>query len=92
MRKTHFLSKNENLILLYRTYANKLNKIKYIAKKTCFNKMFDQYKSDIQTTRQIIKSLLPNVKDSSPSIHKIVAISGGVLEDVLEDTFSSPWP
>ena len=34
MYKTHFLSKDENLISLYRIYANKLNKIKYIAKKT----------------------------------------------------------
>ena len=33
MYKTHFLFKDENLISQYRIYANKLNKIKYIAKK-----------------------------------------------------------
>ena len=34
MYKTHFLSEGENLFSLYKTYANKLNRIKYFAKKT----------------------------------------------------------
>ena len=72
MYKTHFLFKDENLISLHRIYANKLNKIKYIAKKTYFNKMFDEHKSNPQKTWQRIKSLLPNAKDSSPTINKIV--------------------
>ena len=72
MYKTHFLSKDENLISLYRIYANKLNKIIYIAKKTYFNKMFDKHKSNPRKTWQMIKSLLPNAKVSSPTINKIV--------------------
>ena len=50
MYKAHFLSKDENLISLYRIYANKLNKIKYIAKKTYFNKIFDKHKSNPRKT------------------------------------------
>ena len=72
MYKTHFLSKDENLISLYRIYANKLNKIKYLAKKTYFNRMFDKHKSNPRKTWQMIKSLLPNAKDSSSTINKIV--------------------
>ena len=72
MHKTHFLSRDENLIPLYSVYANKLNKIKLIAKKTYFNKMFDKHKSNPRKTWQMIKSLLPNAKDSSPTINKIV--------------------
>ena len=72
MYKTHFLSKDENLIALYRVYANKLNKIKYIAKKIYFNKMLDKHKCNPRKTWQMIKSLLPNAKDLSPTINKIV--------------------
>ena len=72
MYQTHFLSKDKKLISLHRTYANKLNKIKYIAKKTYFNKMFDKHKSNLQQTWQMIKSFFPNVKESLPTINKIL--------------------
>ena len=70
MYKTHFLSEGENLFSLYKTYANELNRIKYFAKKN-FSKMFHKHKSNPQKTWQFIKSLLPNVDESSPSINKI---------------------
>ena len=81
MFKTHFLSKNENLISLYRIYANKPNKIKYKAKQTYFNKTFDKPNSIPRKTGQTIKSLLPNVKESLPTINKIV-----VNETEINDT------
>jgi len=46
MYKTHFLSKDENLISLYKTYSSKLNKIKYLAKKNYFTNEFDKHKSN----------------------------------------------
>ena len=46
--------------------------MKYIAKKTYFNEIFHEDKSNPRKTWQMIKSFLPSVRESLPTINKIV--------------------
>ena len=62
MYKTHFLNGNNESRLLYKKFANKLNKTKFAAKKRFLLQQFDQHESNPRKTWEVINSLLTKTK------------------------------
>ena len=60
--KTHFLNGDNESRLLYKKFANKLNKTKFAAKKRFLLQQFDQNKSNPRKTWEVINSLLTKTK------------------------------
>ena len=55
MYTMHFLNGNNESRLLYKKFANKLNKTKFAAKKRFLLQQFDQNKSNPRKTWEVIK-------------------------------------
>ena len=64
MYKTHFLNGNNDSRLLYKKFANKLNKTKFAAKKRFLLQQFDKKKSNPHKTWEVINSLLIKTKSN----------------------------
>ena len=62
MYKTHFLNGNNESRLLYKKFANKLNKTKFAATKRFLLQQFDQNKSNPRKTWEVINLLLTKTK------------------------------
>ena len=58
MYKSHFLSNNANKIEQYKTYSNKLNRIKNHSKKSYYCKHFEKCKSNLKATWKLIGTLI----------------------------------
>ena len=80
MYKSHYLEENEVAKFLYKSYANKLTKIKNDAKKSCFGSELHNCKNNIRKTWDIIKSLLPK-KTAKQTIQMLEASDGTVVHD-----------
>lgn len=68
MYKTHFLGGNATERYLYKLYANKLNKIKELAKKNYFHEQIFTHKNNPKKTWELLKTLLPRKAKSPPPI------------------------
>ena len=69
--KSHFLCKDPDKIKQYKTYNNKLNKIKEQAKKNYFMAQFNLNKHNIKATWGLIGMLINRKKNSSASINQL---------------------
>ena len=80
MYKSHYVEGNEVAKLLYKSYANKLTKIKNAAKKSYFGSELHNCKNDIRKTWDIMKSLLLK-KTAKHTIQMLEASDGTVVHD-----------
>ncbi len=55
MYYTHFFSNDSKKFKQYKIYSNKLNKIKSINKRNCYNTQFTKCKNNMKATWKIIK-------------------------------------
>ena len=72
MFKTHFLSKDQNKVKYYKTYNNKLNRLKEAAKKNYFSTQFNIHKDCLKTTWKLIGMIISRRKKTSPPITNLL--------------------
>ncbi len=70
MFRTHFLSKNSIKVKQYKTYNNKLNKIKERAKRNYFAAQFNFHKQNIKATWGLIGMLIRTKRKSTTAVNK----------------------
>jgi hypothetical protein len=71
--KSHFLSKNPDKIIYYKSYNNKLNKIKEAAKTNYYRAQFERNKGNLKTTWKLIGTIVNRkVSHFPPDIKKLV--------------------
>ena len=71
--KTHFLSNDPNKITYYKTYNNKLNRIKDAAKKSIFKKQLRLNSENLKTTWKLIGIIINRKKGcGQPPITKLI--------------------
>ena len=70
--KSHFLSHDQAKVKCFKTYNNKLNKIKDLAKGTYFSTKFYLNKEDIKTTWKLIGMIINRKKKSNIRIPKLL--------------------
>ena len=70
--KSHFLSQDQIKVKFYKTYNNKLNKIKELAKRTYFSAQFYLNKEDIKATWKLIGMIINRKKKSNITIPKLL--------------------
>lgn len=71
--KTHILNKDPAKTKEYKTYNNKLNKIKEAAKKNYYRAQFDFHKDNLKTTWKLIGTIINRKKTTSQtSITKLI--------------------
>ena len=69
--KSHFMSNDPERAKEYKTYKNKLTKIKEIAKKNYFQPQFDMHKGNIKMSWKLIGMLINRKKNKVPHIPKL---------------------
>ena len=90
MCKSLYLEEHEVAKFLYKSYANKLTKIKNAAKKSYFGSELRNCKNNIRKTWDFIKSLLPK-KTAKQTIQMTEASDGTVIHDPkVIDLFPAP--
>ena len=71
--KTHFLSKDFNKVKFYKTYNNKLNRVKDVAKKRYFQEQFKLNSENLKTTWKLIGMIVNNKRNcGQPRISKLI--------------------
>ena len=71
--KTHFLSKDFNKVKFYKTYNNKLNRVKNAAKKRYFQEQFKLNGENLKTTWKLIGMIVNNKRNcGQPRISKLI--------------------
>ena len=71
--KTHFLSKDFNKVQFYKTYNNKLNRVKDAAKKRYFQEQFKLNGENLKTTWKLIGMIVNNKRNcGQPRISKLI--------------------
>ena len=70
--KTHYLSGDPYKVRQYKIYNNKLNKVKSIAKKNCFEQQFAINKNNIKTTWELIGMIINRDKKKNIDIPKLI--------------------
>ena len=83
MYKSHYLEGKEVAKFLYKSYANKLTKIKNAAKKSYFGSELHNCKNNIRKIWDINKSLLPK-KTAKQTIQMLEASDGIVVHDPVK--------
>ena len=58
MYRTHFYSNNKRKIEIYKSYSNKLNKLKEIYKTNYYRTQFDKHKNNLKITWNLIGTLI----------------------------------
>ena len=70
--KTHFFSGDSAKIKLYKTFNNKLNKIKDLAKQKYFREQFEINKGNIKRSWKLVDLLINRKRKISPMISKLL--------------------
>ena len=72
-KKSHFLSNDPNKVKIFKTYNNKLNRIKEAAKQNYLRAQFSFNSENVKTTWKLIGILINRKKSSiSPAITKLL--------------------
>ena len=72
MIKSHYLSHDKEKIKLYKTYSNKLTKLKTISKKKFYADEFAKCKNDARNTWKILRNLLPCKHNSESKLPNFI--------------------
>ena len=90
LHKSHFLEGNDVSKLIYKTYANKLTKVKSLAKKLFFAQELTNCEGDGRKMWEVIKTLIPlnSTKKSKVTPSKL-EIDGSLIQDpkLIADKF-----
>ena len=85
MYKTHYLNGTKAQKCLYKLYANKLTKIKDMAKKYYHHDQLQINKHNSKGTWDVLRSLLPSkIKQASPHTLKTNQNDGSNITDAFE--------
>ena len=71
MYSSHFLSKDEKKMKEYKTFSNKLNKIKYIAKKNYYQNQFEKNNNNLKKTWGLIGTIINRKSKENCAITEI---------------------
>ena len=77
--KSHFLHGDTEQIKIYKKYANKLNKVKFLSKQLYFENQLNSFQGNAYCTWKVIKSLLSSPQKNS--IPEIIKQDGDVITD-----------
>ena len=83
MYKNNFLNRNDAQNLLFKTYSNKLTKVKRLSKEMCFHKEFDENKNNRHKMRKIINSLLYKKSAEANSLPNNIKINSKSCDNQL---------
>ena len=83
--RTHFLNGDAFSINFFKTYSNKLTRVKTLSKKMCYNSTINKYKNKPKELWKFINSVIPNKHLKSLSIPKL--INDGLVTDELTEIF-----
>ena len=72
MIKSHYLSHDKEKIKLYKTYSNKLTKLKTISKKKYYADEFPKCKNDARNAWKILRNLLPSEHNSESKLPNFI--------------------
>ena len=85
MYKTHYLNGTTAQKYLYKLYANKLTKIKNLAKKYYYHDQLQINKNNSKGTWDVLRSLLPSkIKQAGPHTLKTNQNDGSNITDAFE--------
>ena len=83
MYKNNFLNGNDAQKLLFKTYSNKLTKVKRLSKKMYFHKEFDKNKNNCHKMWKTINSLLYKKSADANSPPNNIKINGKIYDNRL---------
>jgi len=81
MHKAHYIHGDEAMKREYKTFANKLTKLKANAKTKYFAEKLDKNKSNPRKTWELLRTLLPQNKSIASSIPDNVNVNGNKITD-----------
>ena len=79
MFKTHFLSDDDDKIIIYKQYVNKLTKLKALSKKSYFSSAINDTQKDPRKLWKVIRSVLPASQDCASAIQLSLKINGHTI-------------
>ena len=79
MFKTHFLSDDDDKIIFYKKYVNKLTKLKALSKKDYFASAINDTPKDPRKLWNVIRSALPASQDCASAIPLSLKITGHTI-------------
>ena len=81
--RTHFLNGDALSINFFKTYSNKLTRVKTLSKKMYYNSTINKYKNKPEELWKFINSVIPNKHLKNLSISKL--IDDGLVTDELTE-------
>ena len=79
MFKTHFMSDDDDKIIFYKKYVNKLTKLKALSKKGYFSSAINDTQKDPRKLWNVIRSVLPASQDYASAIPLSLKINGHTI-------------